>query len=98
MHDLGHGGALSSQDFSTIKNDVLILRGFEDKLVSAESSKEVANWLKNGTYKEMDGAPHPLEKVDEDVLVREIVGFCGIIPNLRNLYFFTHIPQIKLAN
>lgn len=78
MHDLGHGGALSSQDFGTINNDVLILRGSEDKMVSAESSQEVASWLKNGTYQEIDGAPHPLEKVDVDVLVREIVGFCGI--------------------
>lgn len=78
MHDLGHGGALSSQDFSTIKNDVLILRGSEDKMVSAESSQEVASWLKNGTYKEIDSAPHPLEKVDVDVLVGEIIDFCGI--------------------
>jgi hypothetical protein len=47
-------------------------------MVTAESSKEVASWLKNGTYAEIDDAPHPLEKVDMDVLVGEIVGFCDM--------------------
>lgn len=78
MFDLGHGGALKEDDFSTIENDVLILRGSEDKMVTAESSMEVAGWLKNGIYAEIDGAPHLLEKVDLDVLVHEIVGFCGL--------------------
>jgi pimeloyl-ACP methyl ester carboxylesterase len=78
MFDLGHGGGLAEDDFKNIETDVLILRGSEDKMVSAESSKEVASWLKNGTYAEIAGAPHPLEKVDVDVLVREIVGFCGL--------------------
>ncbi len=77
MHDLGHGGGLMEEDFRKIETDVLILRGSDDKMVTAESSKEVAGWLKNGTYAEIDGAPHPLEKVDMDVLVGEIVGFCG---------------------
>ncbi len=57
---------------------ILIIRGSEDKMVTAESSKEVASWLRNGTYSEIDDASHPLEKVDMDVLVREIVGFCGL--------------------
>lgn len=78
MHDLGHGGGLMEQDFRKIETDVLILRGSVDKMVTAESSKEVASCLKNGTYAEIDGAPHPLEKVDMDVLVGEIVGFCGL--------------------
>jgi pimeloyl-ACP methyl ester carboxylesterase len=78
MFDLGHGGGLTEEDYRKIETDVLILRGSDDKMVTAESSKEVAGWLKNGTYKEIDGAPHPLEKVDLDVLVDEIVGFCGL--------------------
>jgi pimeloyl-ACP methyl ester carboxylesterase len=77
MSDLGNGGGLVEDDFKTIETDVLILRGSEDKMVTAESSKEVASWLKNGTYAEIDGTPHPLEKVDMDVLVGEIVKFCG---------------------
>lgn len=77
MHDLGHGGGLMEEDFRKIETNVLILRGSDDKMVTAESSKEVASWLKNGTYEEIDGAPHPLEKVDMDVLVGEIVKFCG---------------------
>lgn len=78
MHDLGHGGGLMVEDFRKIETDVLILRGSEDKMVSAESSQEVASGLQKGTYQEIVGAPHPLEKVDVDVLVGEIVGFCGI--------------------
>ncbi|MBK8081389.1 MAG: hypothetical protein IPK25_14585, partial [Saprospiraceae bacterium] len=88
------------------ETEVLILRGSEDKMVNAESSVEVAGWLKNGSYKEIEGAPHPLEKVDVGVLVSEITRFCGkrgdlivnLAQNLRNLYFFTHIPQIIIAN
>ncbi len=78
MLDLGHGGGLVEDDFKTIETDVLILRGSEDKMVTAESSQEVASWLQNGTYQEIDDAPHPLEKVDMDVLVGEIVGFCDM--------------------
>jgi pimeloyl-ACP methyl ester carboxylesterase len=77
MLDLGHGGGLAEDDFKNIETDVLILRGSEDKMVSAESSKEVASWLENGTYLEISGAPHPLEKVDMDILVDEMVKFCG---------------------
>jgi len=78
MFDLGHGGGLVEDDFKTIETDVLILRGSEDKMVTAESSQDVASWLENGNYLEIDGSPHPLEKVDTDVLVNEIVGFCGL--------------------
>lgn len=78
MLDLGHGGGLVEDDFKTIETDVLILRGSEDKMVTAESSQEVASWLQNGTYQEIDDAPHPLEKVDMDVLVGEIVEFCDM--------------------
>lgn len=78
MHNLGHGGGLAEDEYRNIKTDVLILRGSEDKMVTAESSQEVASWLQNGTYQEIDDAPHPLEKVDMDVLVGEIVGFCGL--------------------
>jgi len=53
------------------------LRGAEDKMVTAESSKEVASWLRNVSYAKIVAAPHPLEKVDMDVLVGEIVKFCG---------------------
>jgi pimeloyl-ACP methyl ester carboxylesterase len=76
MHDLGHGGGLTEDEYRKIETDVLILRGSEDKMVSAESSKEVANWLQNGTYQEIDGAPHPLEKVDVDNLCHLIVAHC----------------------
>jgi pimeloyl-ACP methyl ester carboxylesterase len=78
MSDLGHGGGLAEDDFRKIETDVLIMRGSEDKMVTAESSLEVASGLKNGTYAEIDGAPHPLEKVDVDVLVGEMVKFCGL--------------------
>lgn len=78
MFDLGHGGGMSADDFKKIETDVMILRGSEDKMVTAESSIEVASGLKNGIYAEIDGAPHLLEKVDLDVLVHEIVRFCGL--------------------
>lgn len=78
MHYLGHGGGLSADDLRKITTDILILRGSEDKMVTAASSQEGAGWLQNGQYQEIAGAPHPLEKVDIDVLVREIVEFWGV--------------------
>ena len=78
MYDLGNDGGLVEHDFKTIKTDVLILRGSEDKMVTSESSQEIASWLENGIYLEIDAAPHSLEKVDLDVLVHEIVGYCGL--------------------
>ena len=77
MLDLGHGTALVEDDFNNIDTDVLILRGSEDRMVTAESSEEVASWLKNGKYQEIAGFPHPLERVDIDVLAQEIIKFCG---------------------
>ncbi len=74
MFDLGHGGALTADDFGQIETEILILRGSEDKMVSANAAKEVESLLRNGTYRELAGAPHPLEKVDIDVLVREMVN------------------------
>jgi homoserine acetyltransferase len=58
MYDLGNGGGLVEDDFKTIKTDVLILRGSEDKMVTSESSQEVASWLENGIYLEIDAANH----------------------------------------
>ncbi len=78
MYDLGNDGGLVEDDFKNIKTDVLILRGSEDKMVTSESSQEIASWLENGIYLEIDAAPHSLEKVDLDVLVHEIVGYCGL--------------------
>lgn len=100
MFDLGQGGALTENDFRKMETEVLILRGSEDKMVSAESSVEVAGWLKNGSYKEIEGAPHPLEKVDVGVLAIEITRFCGkrgdLIVNLRNLYFLPTFRRLIL--
>jgi hypothetical protein len=34
--------------------------------------------MKNGTYAEVNVAPYPLEKINVDVLVCEIIRFCGL--------------------
>ncbi|MGB4837703.1 MAG: alpha/beta hydrolase [Saprospiraceae bacterium] len=75
MLELGNGNGLSQSDFEQIKSTIQICRGSEDKMVSADASIEVVDWLVHGSYKEMPGIPHPLEKVDLGVLAKEFYEF-----------------------
>ncbi|MFZ1751932.1 MAG: hypothetical protein WAU01_17185, partial [Saprospiraceae bacterium] len=75
MLELGNGDSLSQSNFEKIRTFILICRGSEDKMVSADASIEVADWLVHGSNKELSGMPHSLEKVDLGVLVKEFYEF-----------------------
>lgn len=75
MLGLGMGKRFSSDDLEKIDTEVLIGIGDKDRMVSIEESKESANILPNGQLKIIEGFPHPIEKVDTEVLKSIIIDF-----------------------
>ena len=75
MLALGNGEAMNEMDFRKITNQVLICVGSEDNMVTREESKNVAQWLPNGSFLEIPNFKHPIETVDAGVLAEEIKRF-----------------------
>lgn len=75
MLDLGNGKRLTTEDLKNISHQVLIGIGSKDHMVSLEESQKSAEALPNGTLQVFQDFPHPIEKVDEDELVKTIVNF-----------------------
>lgn len=77
MSRLGKGEGLKQNQFSEINNEVIISVGEEDNMVTRKESKNIANALKNGSIHIFKNFQHPIEKVDQSVLVQQICGFFG---------------------
>ncbi len=77
MTELGDGKAMKPGDFEIIQQQVLICVGAEDKMVTIEESKLVADRLKNGELKIIPGFKHPIETNDTDVLAELIFKIFG---------------------
>lgn len=75
MHNLGHGKALGHQEFKKIKTPVLVTRGEQDFMVNAEESLKLVQHLKNGRFKEIENAKHPIDQVSEDKLCQILIDF-----------------------
>ena len=72
MLALGNKPPLTADVLATIKVPVKIMRGTEDKMVSEAESQQAAALLPEGSYKSLEGQPHPLEQLDLEMLSREI--------------------------
>lgn len=75
MLNLGAGERLNGEDLERIDHKVLIAIGDRDHMVSVEESTSSAHRLANGTLKIIPDVPHPIEKVDTDVLKSVIIDF-----------------------
>jgi len=64
MKNLGENNALKKQDFKQILNQVMIMVGDQDQMVSVEESKSVSSVLPNSKFKLLEGVRHPIEKID----------------------------------
>lgn len=74
MKALGENPLLSDKALGTIQPPVTIMRGSEDRMVSAAESLRAVSSLEKAQYIELQGQGHPLEQLDLDLLlVREIV-------------------------
>lgn len=77
MKELGNGAALKTEDWKQIQHHVVIGIGTEDKMVTVEESREIAELLPNGRLVELEGVPHPIDQVEVGVLVDYIVKEIG---------------------
>lgn len=73
MTHLGAKPLLNEYTLQMIQHPVVITRGSEDKMVSAEESEQVAIDLPDARYEEVVGWPHPLEKLDPTKLTAHIL-------------------------
>jgi pimeloyl-ACP methyl ester carboxylesterase len=74
---LGAGRAMTAEDFKQILTPSLICIGTEDHMVTREESAHVADYLKNGQLKIIDGFKHPFETVDLEILSSICLDFFG---------------------
>ena len=72
MIALGDLPALSLDDLSGIQHSVRVSVGDKDAMVSQEETIAVCNQLKNGQLLVLPQTQHPFEKVDPEVIAKEI--------------------------
>ncbi len=58
-----------------VANNVCLMVGSLDKMVSADETRKVADALQNGTFKILEGVDHPMEKADPRRIAYEIKEF-----------------------
>lgn len=63
MLELGESKALKMDDFSKIANEILLVIGGQDKMVSIEETAEIAQALINGNHLVVNDFPHALEQI-----------------------------------
>lgn len=75
MTHLGNTGGFKEEDFRHFAIPVRICLGSEDCMVTPEESAAVSEWIPQGIFSILEGVPHPLEKVDVELLSKEISSF-----------------------
>ena len=69
MKDLGKHPLLGAEILKSLSCPVTVLRGEKDRMVSAEESQMMAEAIPNGHFVELPGQPHPLDRVDLELLI-----------------------------
>lgn len=75
MIHLGANPLLTDEKLKTIPHKCLICVGENDSMVSVEETKLAADSLPNAAFKLFPNTQHPIEKVDEEMLVEEMRRF-----------------------
>lgn len=75
MLDLGKKPALGRKEFEGLNIPVLLCRGENDAMVSAEETNLVHGMVRGSQCMTLPGIQHPIEKVPADVLIEEIKKF-----------------------
>ncbi len=75
MTNLGNGDAWKSETFKLIKKRVLITVGELDNMVTMEESRIIADNLPYGDLMMIQNFPHPIEKVNKEMLAQMISKF-----------------------
>lgn len=72
MLELGDAPLLTTESLSATQNKVLIMRGSDDQMVNDVESKWAVAHLANGEFKSLEDQPHPIEKVNIELLAHVI--------------------------
>jgi len=72
MVALGHRPLLTEETLKSIQHDITICLGDADDMTSTDYSRFVAETLPHGKFKSLEHTPHPIEKVNLEIL-------CGVI-------------------
>lgn len=75
MLNLGNGDGITDDEIRSIHSPVLIGIGDLDQMVSLEESQRIAELLPNASFKIYKGFPHPIDRVDIQVLTESITSF-----------------------
>ena len=70
--ELGDEPLLTMENLPLVTNEVTILLGADDNMVSKEESENVATILPNGKFISIPNMPHPLEKLDMGVICENL--------------------------
>jgi pimeloyl-ACP methyl ester carboxylesterase len=77
MIAMGSDSVLKEDDLKAIHNQVSVCRGEEDRMVSEKESRWAAEHLPKGRFLQLEGVPHPIEKVPMVSLLEVILQGLG---------------------
>ncbi len=72
MQEMGEESPLKLSDYSDVGQPCRLLLADNDEMVTQEETIEVNNSLSNSRFHLLSNSKHPIEKVDLELLVREI--------------------------
>lgn len=72
MASLGEKPLLYENNLGEIKSSVRVLLGDQDDMADQNFSRQVVGWLPNGNFELLPNTPHPIEKVDLEMVVQQI--------------------------
>jgi pimeloyl-ACP methyl ester carboxylesterase len=75
MQSLGSKPLLHEDNLKRIESRTLVLLGDKDDMADRAYSNTVATWLPKGQFQLLKNTPHPIEKVDINLLTNTIVSF-----------------------
>jgi len=73
MRALGENPLLTEAVLRDVKSPLQILLGDQDDMADLNFSKQVSAWLPYGSFELLPNTPHPIEKVNLDVIVQKLL-------------------------
>jgi hypothetical protein len=74
MMEMGEKSPLLLSDYGNIKTTCRLMLADNDEMVTEKETIEVARSLPNSKYRVLSNSKHPIEKVDLDLLVKELLN------------------------
>jgi len=75
MLDLGDGAAWSESDFKEVNVPVKLMLGTSDQMVTQAETERTAQWISGATMQLLPDVPHPIEKIDPEMLGDRVSEF-----------------------